>query len=102
MRLFPTLSLLVLVSSNFAGSLGSIDFFGSDSGAAGKEPVYADIKNGTLKGTTTTSSGINGVRRTIYSFKKIPYAKPPTGELRFEVSAFNLGTIAEFPSKLKS
>lgn len=33
-----------------------------------------------------TESGIKG--RQYYAFKGIPYAKPPVGDLRFEVSSF--------------
>lgn len=39
------------------------------------------IKNGTLQGSIISSR----TGRDIYAFQGIPYARPPIGELRFEV-----------------
>lgn len=43
--------------------------------------IEVQITKGSLKGLTLKSR--NG--RSYYSFRGIPYAKPPIGELRFEV-----------------
>lgn len=47
------------------------------------EEVTVDVSQGTLKGikTTTTLSG-----KPYCSFKGIPYARPPIGQHKFEVS----------------
>lgn len=47
------------------------------------------IKNGTLEGTVMKSR--NG--REFWAFRGIPYAKPPVGELRFEVRTGSLNII---------
>lgn len=52
------------------------------------EPVYVNSVYGKLKGRI---SQIRGGRK-IYSFTSIPYAKPPIGDLRFEVSEHDLTT----------
>jgi carboxylesterase type B len=44
--------------------------------------VTVDVAEGTLRGKQTTS--VAGFQ--YYSFKGIPYAKPPVGLLRFKVS----------------
>lgn len=44
-----------------------------------------NIKNGTIQGSVLKSH-ING--RDIFSFQGIPYALPPTGNLRFQVRFF--------------
>lgn len=54
-------------------------------------PIYTQdfivsLKNGKIQGTTVSS--IEG--REIFSFYKIPYAKPPVGKRRFEVSKIAL------------
>lgn len=41
--------------------------------------IYTTIKNGTIKGHTARAVNNN----TIYSYMRIPFAKPPVGELRF-------------------
>lgn len=46
------------------------------------EAVQVSVKQGTLEGIVSTSR--NGTE--YYSFYGIPFAKPPVGELRFEVS----------------
>lgn len=44
--------------------------------------ILVTVKNGTLEGTVMkTRKG-----RDIFGFRGIPYALPPVGELRFEVS----------------
>jgi carboxylesterase type B len=44
--------------------------------------VIIDVAEGSLRGKQTTSK--SGFK--YYSFKGIPYAKPPVGQLRFKVS----------------
>lgn len=44
--------------------------------------VYVDTKLGTIKGTTMLSRDGNKFN----AFLGVPYAKPPIGELRFQVS----------------
>ena len=48
------------------------------------EAVRVRIKQGTLEGIVSSSR--NGSK--FYSFYGIPFAKPPVGELRFEVSLY--------------
>lgn len=48
----------------------------------GEESPIVRIKNGTLEGTFMTSRK----GREFMAFMGIPYAQPPVGELRFEVS----------------
>lgn len=48
------------------------------------EPLVT-IKQGTLRGTTGTDYDGN----VFYCFQGIPYAKPPIGDLRFQVSYGN-------------
>lgn len=57
-----------------------------------KEPT---ISKDDLKVFETNDGKVRGIRQTtllkkvdFYSFKGIPYAKSPTGELRFKVSFF--------------
>lgn len=47
--------------------------------------VILDTKQGTLKGETLVSRD----GRPFYAFYNIPYAEPPIGQLRFEVSYEN-------------
>jgi carboxylesterase type B len=44
--------------------------------------VRVTVQQGTMKGRTMLSAK----GRTFYAFQRIPYAKPPTGSLRFRVS----------------
>lgn len=44
--------------------------------------VTVDVAQGSLRGKQTTAK--SGLK--YYSFKGIPYAKPPLGQLRFKVS----------------
>jgi carboxylesterase type B len=44
--------------------------------------VIVDLAQGTLRGKQTTAK--SGFK--YYSFKGIPYAKPPVGQLRFKVN----------------
>lgn len=48
-----------------------------------RAPVYVTIKNGTIKGFTARA--IND--RTVHTYQRIPFAKPPIGERRFKVSS---------------
>jgi len=77
--------LVVLASGALAGSLGSNDFLinwlAQEEDTSIRVDAFVEVKNGTLKGF----SKILPSGRTVYSFKKIPFAKPPVGELRFEV-----------------
>lgn len=56
------------------------------------------VHEGKLKGAKCKT--INDV--VYYSFKKIPYAKPPENELRFSVSfLFNLDLFARLDARIK-
>ena len=56
----------------------------------GQEEVTLDIPQGSLKGLKTTT---NFNSKTYYSFRGIPYAKPPIGFHKFEVSRLFFSTI---------
>lgn len=49
----------------------------------GSDNVELTIKQGTVSGLEENTIF---QEKSYYSFKGIPYAKPPTGELRFKVS----------------
>jgi hypothetical protein len=49
--------------------------------------VRVTVRQGVMRGKTMTSAK----GRTFYAFQRIPYAKPPTGLLRFRVSASYIG-----------
>jgi hypothetical protein len=52
-------------------------------GSLASESVpIVQIHEGAIRGTTLTSVRSN---RTFFAFMGIPYAKPPTGDLRFKV-----------------
>ena len=51
----------------------------------GNEPTI-NIEQGTLKGKIKKDFKGN----VFYAFFSVPYAKPPVGELRFEVSCFSV------------
>lgn len=53
-------------------------------------PPVLEISNGWLQGTLQKS--YNG--RVYSSFQGIPYARPPIGDLRFEVNITRLGNVA--------
>lgn len=59
-------------------------------------PPIAKIRNGSLRGKLLESR--NG--RKIYSFTGIPYAKPPLGELRFEVRSSATAKIEPYLVKV--
>lgn len=49
-----------------------------------KEPPTVEVSQGRLSGLWMRSRG----GRRVAAFKGVPYAKPPVGDLRFEVSQF--------------
>ena len=51
--------------------------------ALGDDPRVV-LDQGSLKGTTLTSRG----GRNIYSFKSIPFAAPPIGDLKYKVRKY--------------
>ena len=51
--------------------------------------TYVTIKNGTLKGKTSTTLS----SQTMYVYQSIPYAKAPVGDLRFRVSEISCLSI---------
>ena len=51
-----------------------------------RSPIYVTTKNGTIKGYTARA--VNN--RTIHTFMHIPFAKPPVGQLRFQVRMVDL------------
>ncbi|KAJ8937806.1 hypothetical protein NQ314_011712 [Rhamnusium bicolor] len=46
--------------------------------------IFINIPNGQVKGRQEVSAR----NVTFYAFQQIPYAKPPTGKLRFKVSSY--------------
>lgn len=50
----------------------------------GETYVWADTTLGKVRGTKEVSR----IGKSYYQFRGIPYAMPPTGDLRFEVSKF--------------
>lgn len=54
--------------------------------------LQVKISKGTVKGRILKSRD----GRPYYSFTGIPYAKPPIGELRFEVFVFNIKILSYF------
>nr|CAD7415844.1 unnamed protein product [Timema cristinae] len=53
----------------------------NEEGTGVQAPVTVVTKQGTLRGDTQTSKYSDN---TFYSFKGVPYAKPPLGDLRFK------------------
>lgn len=60
---------------------GCLTFFACNAGS-----VILDTKQGRIKGEILQSRG----GRPFYAFYNVPYAQPPVGELRFEVSETSL------------
>jgi carboxylesterase type B len=54
--------------------------------------MFVKINQGVLEGREDTSMSTG---KTFYSFLGIPYAKPPVGELRFQVSTVNFDDLDE-------
>ena len=63
---------------------------GTGSGSA----VQVNLKQGVFKGEIIDA----GDGRQVYSFRGIPYAKPPVGKLRFKVSNDCISFCKEFRS----
>lgn len=72
--------------ARYTSLIVGIAFFATE--ALGKVPICPVVN--TKYGTVFGSSELSRNNRSYMSFKGIPYAKPPVGELRFQVSFFFL------------
>lgn len=74
-------SLLLTIGGLLYASAQDVDLLGVEEPEQW-DPTLVSVHEGKLKGVQ--EEAING--KQFYSFRNIPYAKPPVGEKRFEVS----------------
>ena len=81
-RIFGVLLLTVLVVALRADYVEDFQtYFRSQLIEEQRGPVYVTTKNGTIRGFTARA--VNN--RTIHTYQRIPFGKPPVGDLRFRV-----------------